>query len=471
MDAAFGLLGAGNDRVQSESLGFDQPGLRVPNRTRRTLRRSDDPRTVDYTDVLDLTGIDDGGNVGEYAFYFDISYTPDPLSGRWLLGTPSAGGVPVMAGTSPTSWYTTPENVQHVAYVGTDQLVHECFYFIGGDGRWFQGTPSAGGVPVMPGTSPTSWYTTPENVQHVAYVGTDQLVHECFYFIGGDGRWFQGTPSAGGVPVMPGTSPTSWYTTPENVQHVAYVGTDQQVHECFYFIGGDGRWFQGTPSAGGVPVMPGTSPTSWYTTPENVQHVAYVGTDQQVHECFYFIGGDGRWFQGTPSAGGVPVMPGTSPTSWYTTPENVQHVAYVGVDQQVHECFYFIGGDGRWFQGTPSAGGVPVMPGTSPTSWYTTPENVQHLAYVGVGSADTRVFLLHRRGRAVVPGDSVGRWGAGDAGDVADELVHDAGECAAHRLCRHRPAGARELLPAALTRGRTSEPQSLTTAALLKARV
>jgi hypothetical protein len=101
--------------------------------------------------------------------------------------------------------------------------------------------------------------------------------------------WFHGTPSAGDVAVAPGTSPTSWYTTPENVQHIAYVGTDQQIHECFYFIGGSGGWLHGIPSAGDVPVAPGTSPTSWYTTPENVQHIAYVGTDQQIHECFYFI--------------------------------------------------------------------------------------------------------------------------------------------------------------------------------------
>jgi hypothetical protein len=103
-------------------------------------------------------------------------------------------------------------------------------------------------------------------------------------------QWFHGTPSAGDVAVAPGTSLTSWYTTPENVQHIAYVGVDQQVHECFYFVGGSGGWLHGTPSAGDVPVAPGTSPTSWYTTPENVQHIAYVGsTDQQVHECFYFI--------------------------------------------------------------------------------------------------------------------------------------------------------------------------------------
>ena len=70
----------------------------------------------------------------------------------------------------------------------------------------------------------------------------------------------------------------------------------------------------------------------------------------QIHELFYFIGGDGAWHHNLPSAaaGSVPVMVGTSPTSWYTTPENVQHIAYVGVDGLIHELFYFIGGAGGW---------------------------------------------------------------------------------------------------------------------------
>jgi hypothetical protein len=46
-------------------------------------------------------------------------------------------------------------------------------------------------------------------------------------------------PSAapGAAPVSPGTSPTSWYTTPENVQHTANVGTDQAIHELLYRAG------------------------------------------------------------------------------------------------------------------------------------------------------------------------------------------------------------------------------------------
>jgi predicted Zn-dependent protease len=50
------------------------------------------------------------------------------------------------------------------------------------------------------------------------------------------GGWRHGVPGAAQVPVAAGTSPTSWYTTPENVQHIAYVGTDQQIHELFFFI-------------------------------------------------------------------------------------------------------------------------------------------------------------------------------------------------------------------------------------------
>jgi hypothetical protein len=166
------------------------------------------------------------------------------------------------------------------------------FFFVGPDGQWFHDVPGAASdVLVAQGTSPTSWYTTPENVQHIAYVGTDQRIHELFFFVGPDGQWFHGVPGAvSDVLVAPGTSPTSWYTTPENVQHIAYVGTDQRIHELFFFVGPDGQWSHGVPgTSSNVPVAPHTSPTSWYTTPENVQHIAYVGTDQRIRESFYFI--------------------------------------------------------------------------------------------------------------------------------------------------------------------------------------
>ncbi len=372
---------------------------------------------------------------------------PPPEELVWHHTVPSAGHVPVAPNTSPTSWYTTPENVQHIAYVGTDQQIHQCFFFIGGFGGWQREVTSAGRELVAPGTSPTSWYTTPENVQHIAYVGRDGQIHELFFFVraGVPHVWHHTIPSAGHLKAALNTSPTSWYTTPENVQHIAYVGTDQQIHECFYRIGGENRWEHTIPSFGHERVAPGTSPTSWYTTPENVQHIAYVGTDQQIHECFYRIGGENGWEHTIPSfgherwpkararpAGTRPrrtsstsptsaptsrstsasiasaaktlgahhpelraraVAQGTSPTSWYTTPENVQHIAYVGTDQQIHECFYRIGGENRLGAHHPELG--PRACG---------------------------------------------------AGHEPDQLVHDTGERPAHRLRRHRPADPRVLL-------------------------
>jgi len=332
----------------------------------------------------------------------------------WEHNVPSAGEVAVAPGTSPTSWYTPTENVQHVAYVGTDGQLHECFFRIGGTAGWEHNLPSAGEVAVAPGTSPTSWFTSQDNVQHVAYVGTDGQIHECFFRIGGTAGWEHNLPSKGEVAVAPGTSPTSWYTPTENVQHVAYVGTDNQLHECFFRIGGTAGWEHNLPSADEVAVAPGTSPTSWFTPPENVQHVAYVGTDGQLHECFFRIGGTTGWEHNLPSKGQVKVAPSTSPTSWFTTPENVQHVAYVGTDGQVHQCFFFIGGFGGWQHEVTSAGEFPAAPGTSPTSWYSTPENVQHVAYVGTDGQVIECFFFVR-----VDGDHTWHHSRPSAGQVA----------------------------------------------------
>ena len=137
---------------------------------------SGDPANGDTTNILGFGAILTSVTLRTMAL--EIDYAPS-----WAH---NLGVVPAAAGTSPTSWYTTPENVQHIAYVGTDGLIHELFYFIGGAGGWLHNVPSTapGSVPVRPGTSPTSWYTTPENVEHIAYVGTDQAIHELFYRIG-----------------------------------------------------------------------------------------------------------------------------------------------------------------------------------------------------------------------------------------------------------------------------------------------
>src|SRR6516225_4958650 len=76
-------------------------------------------------------------------------------------------------------------------------------------------------------------------------------------------------------------------------------------------LGAHAQWLHDVPGASDVPVAPGTSPTSWYTTPENVEHIAYVGTDQRIHELFFFVGPNGHWLHYVPGdVSDVPVAPG-----------------------------------------------------------------------------------------------------------------------------------------------------------------
>ncbi|MFD6391155.1 hypothetical protein, partial [Nocardia sp. NPDC060259] len=263
---------------------------------------------------------------------------------------------------------------------GTDQQVHEAFFRFDGDNFWHHNVPSAADIQIVPGTSPTSWYTPNDNTQHLAYVGTDQQVHEAFFRLSGDdNQWHHNVPSIADIGVAPGTSPTSWFTPKDVVQHLAYVGTDQQVHEAFFRFDGDNFWHHNVPSAADIQIAPGTSPTSWYTPGDNVQHLAYIGTDQHVHEAFFRLtGDDNQWHHNVPSAADIQIAPGTSPTSWYTPNDNTQHLAYVGTDQQVHEAFYRLPDfrpelarqaiENHWLAagGPLSTVGLPVGPSISP---------------------------------------------------------------------------------------------------------
>jgi catechol 2,3-dioxygenase-like lactoylglutathione lyase family enzyme len=275
----------------------------------------------------------------------------------WEHNVPSAGHAKVgqflLSPTSPASWYTPGDDVQHIAYYGDDDHIHECFFRFrpipGQPFKWEHNIPSAGDIGVLLGTSPSTWYTPSDDVQHIAYVGDDEQIHECFFRFkpppGQAFKWEHNIPSAGQTKAS--TSPTSWYTRSDDVQHIAYVGKDGQIHECFFRFkpppGQAFKWEHNIPSAGHTKVQTGASPTSWYTPSDDVQHIAYVGDDAEIHECFFRFkpppGQAFKWEHNIPSAGHTKVLLRTSPTSWYTYFDNVEHIAYVGTDQQIHECF------------------------------------------------------------------------------------------------------------------------------------
>jgi len=72
VNAAASALGADDDPYVPQQLRLHWADILNGNYTRQTLRRDDDPRIVEYTHSIVVTGIDQGGDRGEYALYFDV---------------------------------------------------------------------------------------------------------------------------------------------------------------------------------------------------------------------------------------------------------------------------------------------------------------------------------------------------------------------------------------------------------------
>jgi hypothetical protein len=78
VDVSADVLGTADDAYNPANLLLLPAVLGDPNRPRQVLRRSDDPRTAEYTDVIAIAGTDEGGDPGDYAFYFDVRVSGDP---------------------------------------------------------------------------------------------------------------------------------------------------------------------------------------------------------------------------------------------------------------------------------------------------------------------------------------------------------------------------------------------------------
>ncbi|CRK56797.1 hypothetical protein [Alloactinosynnema sp. L-07] len=72
VDLATDLLGLDADPYTPKAVQLTRDDLVASGERRRTLRRNDDHRSITWTHEIVLTGTDDGGDVGEYAIYFDV---------------------------------------------------------------------------------------------------------------------------------------------------------------------------------------------------------------------------------------------------------------------------------------------------------------------------------------------------------------------------------------------------------------
>ncbi|WP_333777173.1 peptidoglycan-binding domain-containing protein [Streptomyces sp. IBSBF 3136] len=89
VDLVADLFGVKDDAYNPGAIALSQDQLLSANSRRQTRTRPDDPRTLQFTDTIVLTGVDDAGDVGKYVFYLDVQ-TAVPGSGTSDgVGTPT----------------------------------------------------------------------------------------------------------------------------------------------------------------------------------------------------------------------------------------------------------------------------------------------------------------------------------------------------------------------------------------------
>jgi hypothetical protein len=252
------------------------------------------------------------------------------------------------------------------------------------DGQRFHSRPALlGGAPWAEVGAVTSWISN-DDLQHVAYIGGDGHIYEAHW--GAHEAWNFGDDTAtSGAPNAVAGALTSWVSSSDNTQHVAYIGGNNHVYEL-YLQPGDSHW-----QYDDVTIAAGTSPnvypgalTSWiYGT---YQHIAYIGSDNHVYDYFGLIGARTDWKSNdaTSDSQAPANAYGGALTSWVSSSDNTQHVAYIGGNNHVYHLFVH-SGDSHWqFEDvTVAANAIPTAVGGAVTSWMSRTDGLQHIGYIG----------------------------------------------------------------------------------------
>jgi thermitase len=306
-----------------------------------------------------------------------------------LAGAPLAaanGGI--------TSFLDTQSPDRVVAYVGSDQHVHDLEWANNGQGwHTFDLTALTAGVAVASGGAITSHLDKAYSGRFIFYVGSDQHVHD-LQWNGQNWGNFDLTALTNGVAVANGGALTSFVNTINPADLVLYVGSDQHVHDLQWSNNGQG-WqnFDLTTLTHGTVVANGGALTSFLDTISGSQLILYVGSDQHVHDLEWANNGQG-WqnFDLNALTGGLAVATGGTLTSFLDTLSPDRLIAYVGTDQHVHDLEWTNNGQG-WhsLDLTGLSGGATVITRGSLTSFLDTLSPDRLIFYV---SSDQHVHDL-----------------------------------------------------------------------------
>ena len=280
------------------------------------------------TQHVDYLGLD-GQGLFDYQVH-DL-YADDSNAWSHTNVTSAVPGGAQPALTTPTGFEF--RNLQHVDYQGTDSHVHELWFDSNG---WHDNDLT--NAPVVSVGPLTARVFASTATQHIVFRGSGgSHIHELWW--DDNGLWRHSDLTVASQAPLANGDPTNYTFEGQPTQHVNYVGTDGHVHELWWDY--ENGWHHNdlTTSAG-APV-PAGRPIGYVLTPDETQHVNYLGTDGHVHELWWNNSGwhhhDLTVATGAPPAGG-------DPTGYEFVPnigQGTQHVIYTSArDHHVIELWW-----------------------------------------------------------------------------------------------------------------------------------
>jgi hypothetical protein len=297
----------------------------------------------------------------------DLAFAASPLAQRGAL----------------TSWLSTTDNVQHIAYIGQNGHIYELYMHPGQQPWGEDDVTGTAGAPAAQSGALTSWLSASDNLQHIAYIGQNGHVYELYMHPGQQPWGVDDVTGTAGAPAAQSGALTSFLSTSDNVQHIAYIGQNGHVYELYMHPGQQPWGVDDVTGTAGAPAAQSGALTSWLSTSDNVQHIAYVGPYGQVYELYMHPGQQPWGVDDVTGTAGAPAAQSGALTSFLSTSDNVQHIAYIGQNGHVYELYMHPGQQPWGVDDVTGTAGAPAAQSGALTSWLSTSDNLQHIAYVG----------------------------------------------------------------------------------------
>lgn len=289
----------------------------------------------------------------------------------------NATKAPKAAG-NPCAFFLKADGTEHVVYRGMDGQMNE-LYFSVKQGKWQRADLTEQTKAPKAASDPSGFAREDDKTVHVAYTNTEGEICELFCKTTGDDRRWQASnlSSALKAPAAAGR-PAAYYLENMKSQHIAYRGTDGQIHELYYTTK-EGKWHVANTSAQVKAPKAASDPVGYAPEGDKTQHVFYRSSDGDLIELYNT---DAGWDQRnlTTEARGAKIE--GQPSAFFMKDGSnwTEHVVCRGADGQIYEL-YNAKEQGRWLQANLSGDTKAPKAQGDPVGYYLADSKSEHVIY------------------------------------------------------------------------------------------